>query len=402
MARGVVREEIPVVQAGLASPGWQITWLPMLPYLAVAGGVIWWAVVTFPLQALLPMTLFMMAALALVGANIRMSAGYLLPTSTSIIDAAMLLLAPQAVVVYHALIAALLSLRTRRPLDRLLFNTANYAVPSLLGSLLFHWLVPIMGGDKHLPFYMLAAAIAMTVRFVVNTFLVHVKLALSENRPVLRGVWESFSSEAAASIVLRLLAISIVIAYPHTGAWALVPVVLLLLCLNHMVQFYAQREALLRAAHMDGLTGMRNRTAWEETIRTLPNPLTSGLLIVVDLDDLKRVNDTLGHHEGDRAIREMGERLAGAAGGADKVYRFGGDEFVVFLPNVIRAEPVLTRIEYALGEFSHQWAARGSRVTASAGAASAPVDGTSVADLFIAADRQMYTIKHTRNLAKAK
>ena len=116
----------------------------------------------------------------------------------------------------------------------------------------------------------------------------------------------------------------------------------------------ADRERLmaeLRATAMrDQLTGLPNRTAWNDrfaqelaSARRSERPLS---VAVIDLDRLKQVNDTLGHEEGDRLLRRCAQAWAGALRASDFLARLGGDEFVVLLPdcNTQGAQEIAQRV----------------------------------------------------------
>jgi diguanylate cyclase (GGDEF)-like protein/putative nucleotidyltransferase with HDIG domain len=96
-------------------------------------------------------------------------------------------------------------------------------------------------------------------------------------------------------------------------------------------------EHLAEVASSDPLTGLRNhRTFHEDLGRELQRVARTGLplaLVVLDLDDLKTVNDTQGHQAGDERIRALADGLRATIRGTDCAYRIGGDEFAVILPD---------------------------------------------------------------------
>lgn len=86
-----------------------------------------------------------------------------------------------------------------------------------------------------------------------------------------------------------------------------------------------------RRAYLDGLTGLPNRAAFNAAIDQLPCEQPGAwALLIVDLDNLKVINDTFGHHAGDALIRTAGQRMAAAAA-PDHVFRIGGDEFAIII-----------------------------------------------------------------------
>ena len=101
-----------------------------------------------------------------------------------------------------------------------------------------------------------------------------------------------------------------------------------------------------RRAYEDALTGLENRAAYNVALGGLDcSRAGSWALLLLDLDNLKVVNDTFGHHTGDVLIREVGERLARAVS-PDHVYRIGGDEFAI----IVQAEDALEDLEKSANE----------------------------------------------------
>ncbi|MFL6627784.1 MAG: diguanylate cyclase domain-containing protein [Vitreoscilla sp.] len=101
-----------------------------------------------------------------------------------------------------------------------------------------------------------------------------------------------------------------------------------------------KHEALLRAhSERDALTGLANRRQFREVMRLRGGDRSfRGALLMVDVDHFKRVNDHHGHAAGDRVLVEVARRLGAAMRGDDLVARWGGEEFLVFAPNVEGAE----------------------------------------------------------------
>ncbi len=89
-------------------------------------------------------------------------------------------------------------------------------------------------------------------------------------------------------------------------------------------------ERLRRQAHHDGLTGLRNREAFDQALDHIPSWRTA--VLIADLDHFKRVNDRLGHLEGDEALRTVARELSLGLPGVT-FYRFGGDELTCLLPD---------------------------------------------------------------------
>jgi two-component system cell cycle response regulator len=113
------------------------------------------------------------------------------------------------------------------------------------------------------------------------------------------------------------------------------------------------RDSLQMTVEMaitDGLTGLHNRrfltTHLEQALETARSEERSLAVLIVDVDHFKRVNDEHGHDAGDAVLRALAERLTGSVRGVDLVCRFGGEEFVVILPDtdITQAGVVAERI----------------------------------------------------------
>ncbi|HSE69805.1 MAG TPA: EAL domain-containing protein [Nocardioidaceae bacterium] len=158
-------------------------------------------------------------------------------------------------------------------------------------------------------------------------------------------------------------------------------------------------EQTYHRATQDGLTLLGNRwllsQSGNHTLSVLQSQGRTAALLLFDLDDFKRVNDTLGHDAGDQVLAEMGRRLRRGIRDSDLAVRLGGDEFAVLtgeLPGTEDAEHLATRL---LGELGEPVRVDDVElvVSSSVGIAVLGEDGESVDELLRAADRAMYDAK---------
>jgi diguanylate cyclase (GGDEF)-like protein len=166
-------------------------------------------------------------------------------------------------------------------------------------------------------------------------------------------------------------------------------------------ELHQERE---RQAVMDGLTGVFNRRAFTEALqkeferaRRYEHTLS---LIIVDLDFLKKINDTHGHMAGDEAIRSIGHVLRQSSRSIDFCARYGGEEFCLLLPNteIDMAEQLAERLRRLINEISVEGY---GNISASLGVASFPLHCDSADDLFHRADEALYCAKQSgRNCVK--
>lgn len=149
----------------------------------------------------------------------------------------------------------------------------------------------------------------------------------------------------------------------------------------------------------DSLTGVYNRNCFFAQLerhlalaRRYKNPLS---LVMIDLDRFKDLNDSKGHLAGDRLLCDLATRLQKNLRQSDMLARFGGDEFILLLPNTTKkgAFQLMQRIERSLMATLNQ-----SGVTLSMGVASYPEDGESCEELLDQADKAMYQVKKQRKI----
>ncbi len=149
-------------------------------------------------------------------------------------------------------------------------------------------------------------------------------------------------------------------------------------------------------ARRDPLTGTANRLAWQEALSELMRDRRgdSASVIMLDLDELKQVNDEYGHRAGDDMLRAIAAVLLGATRARDVVARVGGDEFAILLPTTDETD--CRNIVDRIGERIADLQPIGQHaITASIGWASCTGPG-SLDEVLRAADRRMYEAKNAR------
>ena len=164
-----------------------------------------------------------------------------------------------------------------------------------------------------------------------------------------------------------------------------------------------QEEELWELALVDDLTGLHNRRAFmllaEQAIKEAARAKRPVFGVFVDVDHLKRINDTYGHAEGDRALRLVAAALQAACRESDIVGRLSGDEFAILLAEALEMDGLEGRVRSQVSD-----AAQAVRypLSVSIGVARCePTHDCSIAELFEQADRAMYEEKARKRTANS-
>jgi len=159
----------------------------------------------------------------------------------------------------------------------------------------------------------------------------------------------------------------------------------------------AKKKELEDKADTDLLTGLNNKLATERKIKDYMahHPDTQSMLFILDVDNFKKVNDTMGHAFGDEVLRSLGKQIGCIFRASDIVGRVGGDEFMVFLKGIANEETILKEAEKVETFFKNFQAGEyvKYKATASIGVAIYPQEGADFETLYKAADQGLYKAK---------
>jgi diguanylate cyclase (GGDEF)-like protein len=189
---------------------------------------------------------------------------------------------------------------------------------------------------------------------------------------------------------------------PALAPAVVVPIACIGAMLATRVRLERERDAMRRSALRDPLTGLANRRALDDLLRyevaRHARHGTSFVVLALDLDGFKAVNDRFGHDAGDEVLRDAAAAIEDAVRGQDTVFRLGGDEFCVLAPQTDResANRLGARVLDSLANVTTGVAG----LTASVGAAVYPADGTQPTELLAAADAAALQVKRRSRMRR--
>ena len=165
------------------------------------------------------------------------------------------------------------------------------------------------------------------------------------------------------------------------------------------IRVHDSQAELIRLTQHDALTGLPNRTTAEPMFKQLLGECQQRgerlVLLFLDLDYFKPVNDALGHSAGDLLLQQLADRLRNELAPRDYICRFGGDEFLLLLPGIVTDAEVIARAERILLQTSQHFQLMQTQVeiSGSLGISVVPRDGVDFAPLLKRADMAMFQAK---------
>ncbi|MCD4719792.1 MAG: diguanylate cyclase [Desulfobacula sp.] len=168
---------------------------------------------------------------------------------------------------------------------------------------------------------------------------------------------------------------------------------------NHRIVEINAYEKIKKDSTHDDLTGLFNKAymqdALSQHISLAKRHNTDLSILFLDIDDFKGINDTFGHHSGDIVLKNVAHTISQEMRASDIIARFGGDEFVILMPNTYKINALLIseRLRKTIQQKTITIKGTTHQITVSGGVAGFPVDALKVKDLLNLADSALYRAK---------
>lgn len=157
-----------------------------------------------------------------------------------------------------------------------------------------------------------------------------------------------------------------------------------------------QQQQLMDQAAKDSLTGLLNRSTLQSRVEShLKECSGPHALMIVDLDGFKLINDSFGHMCGDAVLSDAAAALRQVFRRGDILGRIGGDEFLIFLPDVSSGDTAARKASELISAIASISVNENTRLSCSVGVAMAPTDATDYDTLYQLADQALYQVKKT-------
>jgi diguanylate cyclase (GGDEF)-like protein len=286
----------------------------------------------------------------------------------------------------------------RKAVKKVAFNVAQYAITIAASGAVLELTtgLPRVTAPHLIPADLIGILLAAGTFFVCNTALVATVIAFVQRAGVFKYLAQDLFFQASTAGLLLGLAPVVVLA----ADFSLPAIALLFLPLFAVHRGGREAIAKEHQALHDALTGLPNRELFRDRIEHAIRSSSrrageASVVMIMDLDHFKEINDTLGHHYGDLLLQEVARRLQQALRDSDTVARLGGDEFGVLLPSVAKQQDATVMAQQLLMHLREPFVLDGMRleIDASIGIALHPTHGEDVETLNQRADIAMYSAK---------
>lgn len=283
----------------------------------------------------------------------------------------------------------------------------HVALGTYTGALMYQFVVRTVGLQTVWG-TLVAVFSGLIVHLFVNRLISTMIVALKKNRRFLqqlRLVFREFIEGYMISYTVVAMTVMLCLKY---GWYISVLGLIVEFGLLRSIWHYSNMRRWRETALTDALTHLQNRIAWNDFVQVTALKINQASLAVIDLDYFKQVNDVFGHTVGDKVLEYVGTTLKRNFSEQVGLFRYGGDEFILFYPHKpAEYQFVIDKFHAVIREMNLEWQQKNLPVRASIGIANCPLDADNITELFILADKLMYHTKsmnklHSENTAELK
>lgn len=289
-----------------------------------------------------------------------------------------------------------------RKLNRILFNVTQFTISIYLAGL---FLYQFHTGEVRLPHDLIPIALSITIVEIVNLALVSIAIGFKTQGNAFQIFIDGFKETQVGMPLYLTNGLIMYICYKSHGMWGLILVIVPLFSVYWLLQATKTADMHKEHATLCPTTDLKNKRCLNEWMQNqfcqVVQTNQDISFILIDIDDFKKINDNYGHDKGDEVLKEFGTLLKENTRYTDLIYRYGGEEFVIILPdfNEDRAHSVIERIRDIVD--AHPFTEHNLKITFSAGIAGLDSrllhdENLSTADEMIRrADMAMYSAKQS-------
>lgn len=228
--------------------------------------------------------------------------------------------------------------------EKIIFNFAAYIIFNYIIYLCIKWL------NISIPSDALIIGALVIFQNVLNGALVCAAQSLAANKSMFDTLFKDMFLFYFYTLIFSLM---LVYNYYYIGIWAVAGLYSIFIAVQNNTLLKIDNKIKEEKIYRDNLTGVYNREYFIKTVEAKLRSKKQFSIIFLDLDNFKSVNDMHGHLVGDMALQELVANIRGILKDKDFLYRYGGDEFVIVLPDKKEAEDVGNKLYSKKIEIQH-------------------------------------------------
>lgn len=336
-------------------------------------------------------SLFVMVLLAtLFSKSVKLPSGSLWRPSIGLIIYSAFIFPYYHVVFICSLGIFVSQLKTKVSLQDSIISLGHLSLGILAIRVIVHFFGPV---GYSLPLALVWTVFGLSCHFIINRFVSAVISSYKKKKNLMEQIMQIKNDFNWGYVSTYILGACMVFMYQAYGSWGMLVTIPLLLSTYFSVLYFEKANQLKLISRTDALTGAGNRTSWEKFKEKFSLNGGEGTFAFVDLDHFKGINDQWGHDAGDRILRETVSCLEQIGPAESRVFRYGGDEFILYIPHSeVDSLIVQQKVNKKIQEKNQEWREENYAVAISLGMKFVPAGttGCTLDETLILLDKQMY------------